>query len=181
MIHTSGTSNMADQPISGTYLEDKTFDDEKDDIYAYEKMRNEKYAYAQRSAELGVIDAGLETGVKTIVIMSPTIYGIGTGHFNKSSIQVPAYAQVTIENGHGVIVGEGKEERAKNRRGHPPKSTRQHGVKDTAEKQLLDDWRHHHGRERDQQHDLVLIARGGRFETLNQDLRRLSLDELHRD
>ena len=108
MIHTSGTSNMADRPITGDYLEDKDFDDATDDIYSYEKMRNEDSPYGQRTSELGVIDAGLETGVKTIVIMSPTIYGVGTGAFNKSSIQVPAYATTTIQQGHGLIVGEGK-------------------------------------------------------------------------
>ena len=108
MIHTSGTSNMADQPITGAYHEDRIFDDEADDIYCYEKMRNEQYAYGQRSSELGVVDRGIETGVKTIVIMSPTIYGIGTGAFNKSSIQVPAYAGVTLKTGNGVVVGEGK-------------------------------------------------------------------------
>lgn len=43
-----------------------------------------------------------------LVIMSPTIYGIGTGHFNRSSIQVPEYVKATLKNGHGVIVGKGK-------------------------------------------------------------------------
>ena len=111
MIHTSGTSNMADQPITGEYKEsdpDRVFDDDKDDIYSYEKERNEQQPYGQRGSELGVIDAGLETGVKILVIMSPTIYGIGTGYFNKSSIQVPAYVQATLINGQGVVVDEGK-------------------------------------------------------------------------
>ena len=104
---------MADQPITGTYREsdpNRVFDDEKDDIYSYEKARNEQHPYGQRTSELGVIDAALETGVKNIVIMSPTIYGIGTGYFNKRSIQVPAYAQVTVAEGHGIVVGEGKGE-----------------------------------------------------------------------
>ena len=107
MIHTSGTSNMADYPITKQYLEDKVFDDEKDDIYGYEKKRNDLSAYGQRTSELGVVDAGIENDVKTIVIMSPTIYGRGTGKFNQTSIQVPAYANTTIKAGHGLIVGEG--------------------------------------------------------------------------
>ena len=113
MIHTSGTSNMTDRPITGQYLEPdpkRIFDDAKDDIYSYEKYRNEQQAYGQRTSELGVIDASIETGVKTIVVMSPTIYGVGTGHFNKSSIQVPAYVQATLKNGQGVVVGEGNGE-----------------------------------------------------------------------
>jgi len=111
MIHTSGTSNLADQPITKAYTEadpEKVFDDSKDDIYGYEHMRNEKQPYGQRTSELGVIDAGLETGVKTLVIMSPTIYGVGQGGFNKSSIQVPAYARATVSNGQAVIVEEGE-------------------------------------------------------------------------
>ena len=108
MIHTSGTSNMADRPITGDLIETGDFDDAIDDIYGYEKKRNEEQPYGQRTSELGVIDASLETGVKTIVIMSPTIYGIGTGAFNKSSIQVPAFATTTLQCGHGLIVNEGK-------------------------------------------------------------------------
>ena len=80
LVHTSGTSNLADQPITKAYTEsdpERVFDDSKDDVYGYEKKRNEQQPYGQRTSELGVIDAGLETGVKTLVIMSPTIYGIG--------------------------------------------------------------------------------------------------------
>ena len=110
MIHTSGTSNLADQPITKQYLHEpgKVFDDAKDDVYGWEKERNAASPYGQRTSELGVIDTGLELGVKTLVIMSPTIYGIGTGLYNRSSIQVPGYVQATIENGQAVVVGEGK-------------------------------------------------------------------------
>jgi len=110
MIHTSGTSNLADQPISKAYVEqdaERVFDDSKDDIYTYEKQRNEQTPYGQRTAELGVIDAGKDLGVKTLVIMSPTIYGRGTGHFNTSSIQVPGYVKATLANGKTVVVGDG--------------------------------------------------------------------------
>ncbi len=109
MIHTSGTSNLADQPISGRIVEkDRIFDDATDDIYGYEQERQKGQLYPQRTSELGVVDAGLETGVKVLVIMSPTIYGKGTGVFNRSSIQVPSYVRTTLGNGQGVIVGEGK-------------------------------------------------------------------------
>lgn len=110
MIHTSGTSNLADQPISKAYVEqdaERVFDDSKDDVYSYEKHRNNQTAYPQRTAELGVIDAGKELGVKTLVIMSPTIYGVGSGHFNTSSIQVPGYVKATLAEGEAVIVGDG--------------------------------------------------------------------------
>lgn len=111
MIHTSGTSNLADRPITKEYIDSepsREFDDAADDIYSYEKARNEKSAYGQRTTELGVVDASEEKDVKTVVIMSPTIYGMGTGYFNRRSIQIPGYVKATLLNGHGVVVGEGK-------------------------------------------------------------------------
>lgn len=112
MIHTSGTSNLADQSLSRAYVHEdgKVFNDATDDVYSYEKHRNELFAYPQRVSELGVVDAGIELGVKTIVIMSPTIYGRGTGVFNQSSIQVPAFVQVALTQGQATVVGEGKGE-----------------------------------------------------------------------
>ena len=74
MLHTSGTSNLADQPVSKKYLEkdpDRVFSDH-DDIYAYEHERNAMQPYGQRTSELGVIDEGMKSGVKTLVIMSPS-------------------------------------------------------------------------------------------------------------
>lgn len=110
MIHTSGTSNLADTPITGLSGEDnaeRVFDDSKDDIYGYEKKRNEAQPYGQRTSELGVIDTGLETGVKTLVIMSPTIYGLGTGLYNNLTIQIPSYTRSAIANGQTVVIGDG--------------------------------------------------------------------------
>jgi hypothetical protein len=100
MIHTSGTSNLADTPFTKTWVEEdgREFDDEATDVYGYEKERERKHGYPQRTtgeclslynftlgsvltglAELAVIDEGAKLGVKTLVIMSPTIYGIGSG------------------------------------------------------------------------------------------------------
>lgn len=111
MIHTSGTSNLADQPISGVWVEkvpEREFDDAEDNIYGYEKEREALHPYPQRSTELSVVDAGLELGVKTLVIMSPTIYGLGTGLFNKTSLQLPMYIRGVLDHGRAVVVGEGK-------------------------------------------------------------------------
>ncbi|KAK1046535.1 hypothetical protein LTR74_017949 [Friedmanniomyces endolithicus] len=102
---------MADQPITGAYKEldapEDGFDDARDDVYSYEKMRNEKTPYGQRTSELGVIDEGLQPGVKTLVTMSPTIYGVGGGEINKCSIQVPGYVKATLGNGQAAVVSEG--------------------------------------------------------------------------
>jgi nucleoside-diphosphate-sugar epimerase len=111
MIHTSGTSNLGDRPMSGAWVEkvpEREFDDAKDDIYGYEKEREALHPYLQRSTELGVVDTGLELGVKTLVIMSPTIYGIGSGLFNRTSIQLPSYVRSVLRHGHAVVVGNGK-------------------------------------------------------------------------
>ncbi len=108
MIHTSGTSNMADQPITKKYSEDRVFSDKDGDIYDYETMRNNLQPYGQRISELGVINAGIETGVKTLVIMSPTIYGIGTGTGNRLTIQITASIRSTLSSGQAIVIGEGK-------------------------------------------------------------------------
>ena len=79
LVHTSGVSNLADQPLSGDHIEpspDREFKDSEDDIYTYEKTRNARKRYIQRTTELGMIDAGLGSGVKTVVLMSPLIYGV---------------------------------------------------------------------------------------------------------
>ncbi|KAF6219651.1 hypothetical protein HO133_004120 [Letharia lupina] len=106
-IHTSGTSNLGDQPITGKYTETRVFSD-KEDIYSYEKMRNEKQPYGQRQTDLTVIGTGLKVGVKTYIIMSPLIYGIGTGHFHQQSIQVPAMIQAALKTQQAEVVGSGK-------------------------------------------------------------------------
>ncbi|KAK8100769.1 NAD(P)-binding protein [Apiospora kogelbergensis] len=83
MIHTSGPPNLADRPISGNdessaighsrHEELEEFDDMTDDIYGYEKRLEAANPYAQRTAELGIVDTGLALGVKTLVIMSGLI------------------------------------------------------------------------------------------------------------
>ncbi|KAI2624287.1 NAD dependent epimerase/dehydratase family protein [Hypoxylon sp. NC1633] len=111
MIQTSGTSNLADRPVTRIWVEDqegREFDDATDDVYGYEKDRETDKPYLQRTTELGVVDTGLELGVKTLVIMSPTIFGTGTGLFHNTSIQIPAYTLCVLRHGHAVVVGDGK-------------------------------------------------------------------------
>lgn len=110
MIQLSGASNLADQPITGAYLEHREFDDVADDVYAYERMRENLRPYHQRTTELEVIDKGLELGVKTLVMMPPLIFGKGTGLFNQISVQIPVYVEAALYHGKGVVVGEGKGE-----------------------------------------------------------------------
>jgi len=85
IIHTSGVSNIGDKPITNPGLPVRIFDDSADDIYGHQKTLENEQPYAQRTAELGVIDTGLALGVNTLSIISPTIYGPGTGLFNQTS------------------------------------------------------------------------------------------------
>ncbi|KAI0844731.1 NAD(P)-binding protein [Daldinia vernicosa] len=111
LIHTSGTSNFCDNPITKKWVEPegREFDDAKDDIYGYEKDREVREGpYHQRTAEMGAIDLALELGVKSIVINSATIYGRGTGLFNKTSVQVPLFVRAVLELKKGILLGDGK-------------------------------------------------------------------------
>ncbi|KAI8960071.1 NAD(P)-binding protein [Daldinia sp. FL1419] len=111
LIHTSGASNFCDHPITKKWVEPegREFDDAKDDIYGYEKDREVREGpYHQRTTEIGAIDLALELGVKSIVINSGTIYGRGTGLFNKTSTQVPLFVRAVLELKKGIVLGDGK-------------------------------------------------------------------------
>lgn len=107
-IHTSGTSNLADRPISKKYLEPRTFSDKDQDIYSYLKMREGIEPYAQRTTDLAVVETGKEQGVPTTIIMSPTIYGVGTGKFNRLSVQYPIQMRQALQAGQAEYVGDGE-------------------------------------------------------------------------
>ncbi|KAK5634724.1 hypothetical protein RRF57_010437 [Xylaria bambusicola] len=107
-IHTSGTSNLADHPISKTYFESRIFSDKDQDIYSYLKMREAGEPYAQRTTDLAVVETGKAQGVPTTIIMSPTIYGMGTGKFNRFSIQYPLLMKQAVRSGQAEYVGDGE-------------------------------------------------------------------------
>ncbi|KAK8034567.1 hypothetical protein PG993_009562 [Apiospora rasikravindrae] len=107
------TSNLGDRPISSGGSSRggaREFDDATDDIYGYEKQLEAATPYVQRATELGVVGAGLELEVKTLVIMSGLVYGRGTGAFNRSSIQIPVYVRAALAAGRAVVVGQGSGE-----------------------------------------------------------------------
>ena len=70
-------------------------------------MRNEKQPYAQRQTDLTVIETGVKADVKTYIIMSPLIYGIGTGHFNRQSIQIPSMIRAALKTKQAEVIGSG--------------------------------------------------------------------------
>ncbi|KAL5423963.1 hypothetical protein PMIN04_003523 [Paraphaeosphaeria minitans] len=110
-LHTSGTENLADLPISGKWVHGdavKEFDDAIDDIYGFESMREAKSSHPQRATELAVVHKGLELGVKTLVIMNSMVYGHGLGLFERSGVRVSAMAKVAMGKGKIVLIGDGK-------------------------------------------------------------------------
>jgi nucleoside-diphosphate-sugar epimerase len=107
-IHTSGTSNLGDRPISKTFLESRTFSDKDPDIYHYLKKREEIEKYAQRTTDLVVVEAGKSGHVPTTIIMSPTIYGLGSGKFNRLTIQYPVQMKSALKEGRAEYIGDGK-------------------------------------------------------------------------
>lgn len=88
------------------YFEPRIFSD-TDEIYTYLKTREALEPYAQRTTDLVAIETGLEVGVRTYLIMSPTIYGIGTGLFNRVSIQLPTVIRSAIKTGQVGVNGPG--------------------------------------------------------------------------
>ncbi len=105
---TSGTSNLGDRPVSKAFIETREFFD-TEDIFSYEKGREAREAYPQRTAELEAVEEGERNNVKTYVIMSPTIYGFGSGFFKKLSIQIPQAIRTAITTGVSVYIGDGAE------------------------------------------------------------------------
>lgn len=106
IIHTSGVSNVGDRPITNP-VPIREWDDSKDDVYSFEKELEAKEPYGQRTSELAVIDTGLELGIKTLVIMSPVIYGIGTGLYKKIGASI-FFLRGIVSAGSGLVVGKGE-------------------------------------------------------------------------
>jgi nucleoside-diphosphate-sugar epimerase len=63
--------------------------------------------YSQRTTDLVAIETGLEVNVKTYLVMSPTIYGTGSGLFNRSSIQLPNIIRTALKTGQVSVIGAG--------------------------------------------------------------------------
>ncbi|KAH6986946.1 NAD dependent epimerase/dehydratase family protein [Ilyonectria destructans] len=109
LIQTSGTGSLADRPISKDFTERTVFSD-KDNIYDYEKYRESIEPFPQRSTDVTVMEHGENTGVKTYIIMSPTIYGLGSGVVNQKSMQIEALIRAARDDMYVSVVGSGESE-----------------------------------------------------------------------
>ncbi|EED13540.1 NAD dependent epimerase/dehydratase family protein [Talaromyces stipitatus ATCC 10500] len=109
LIHTSGTSSLGDFPITGSYTETRVLSD-KDDIYTYLRHREDLEPYQQRTTDLVVFEKGEAASIKTYILMSPTIYGLGSGLFNRTSIQIDAIMRAARRDGFTSVIGSGAAE-----------------------------------------------------------------------
>ncbi|KAK5079885.1 hypothetical protein LTR70_005311 [Exophiala xenobiotica] len=110
-IHTDGASNFADNPpgesTPTSTSKPRTFSDRDPTIYSYLLARDKAHPYIQRTVALSVIQTGLELNVPTTIITSPTIYGLGTGHFNRLSHQYPIQIRSALRDGYASYIGDG--------------------------------------------------------------------------
>ncbi|OLN86540.1 hypothetical protein CCHL11_08503 [Colletotrichum chlorophyti] len=105
-IHTSGTSNLSHRTITEKPGEVHRWSD-KEHVYEYEEQKEAKEAYGQRTTDIAVVQTAERTGVKTYIMMPPTIYGQGTGLFNQESLQIPAIIRSAIKAGVAEYIGDG--------------------------------------------------------------------------
>ncbi|KAI9045670.1 NAD-dependent epimerase/dehydratase [Aspergillus affinis] len=103
-IHTSGTSILGDQPISGKKVDLGVYSDATDDIYEYEKSRS---PYSQRITDIVVIQTGEKLDVPTYIVVPPTIYGEGSGPVATISQQVPILVREAIKRKQAIVIGNG--------------------------------------------------------------------------
>ena len=74
------------------------------------KFREAQAVYPQRTTDIAVIETGRSVGVKTHIIMPPTVYGIGlgtVGNPNTLSIQIPTVIRAAIKVGQAEVIGDG--------------------------------------------------------------------------
>ncbi|KAJ7220966.1 hypothetical protein C8J57DRAFT_1595369 [Mycena rebaudengoi] len=107
MIHTSGCSNISDQPLTGESHPERKWDNvEAEKVYEFEKAEDQRNPYPQRTAELSVLDVGLELGVNTLSLQSPLIYGPSEGLF-PPSINMIQMMKYIVDNGYSFSLGDG--------------------------------------------------------------------------
>ncbi|KAF2019507.1 NAD dependent epimerase/dehydratase family protein [Aaosphaeria arxii CBS 175.79] len=105
-LHTSGTSSIGLYPVPET-PEERVVLHDTESIYDYLVQLEGKEPYAQRTTDVTVVDTGESVNVKTYIIMSPTIYGTGSGLFNRLTIQPPGIVQRGLRRGRVPVHGSG--------------------------------------------------------------------------
>jgi hypothetical protein len=101
----SGVTNIADRPLT-RHTDVRTLSDDED-IYSFMKERQSEEEYMPRSADLAVVESGLELGVETYIVMAPHIFGVGTGSFNRFTFPVNMMVEGAKSQGKGFVIGDG--------------------------------------------------------------------------
>ncbi|KAJ5490804.1 hypothetical protein N7539_002371 [Penicillium diatomitis] len=103
---TSGTSILGDHPYTGNPNPQKIWSDINDDIFHMEMYHPERYG--QRVTDIAVVETGQALGVKTYIVVPPTIYGKGSGPFATLSQQVPNLARFARKLGVSPVIEGGQ-------------------------------------------------------------------------
>ncbi|KAH9992559.1 hypothetical protein F4779DRAFT_239776 [Xylariaceae sp. FL0662B] len=107
LVHISGCTNLADRPLTGTAYPDRVWEDaDAGPVYEYLKSEDAKHPYPQRTAEVGVLTAGQETGVQVVSLNTPLIFGEGTGLYNRQGIIIPILMRYTVKHGYGFTLSD---------------------------------------------------------------------------
>jgi nucleoside-diphosphate-sugar epimerase len=97
---------VADQPLTKRYTENGYPFSDKDDIFSYEKMRDEITPYAQRTSDIVVTEVGQEYNVNTYILMSPSIFGTSTNPLHEFA-QTSGLIRASLKLGQTPVVGDG--------------------------------------------------------------------------
>lgn len=83
---------------------------DKENIYEYEKYRESIEPFPQRTTDVTVMEYGESAGINTYIIMSPTIYGLGSGLVKRTSMQIEALVRAARKDKYVSVVGSGESE-----------------------------------------------------------------------
>jgi nucleoside-diphosphate-sugar epimerase len=108
MLHISGCTNLSDRPITQPLRPTREWNDEtdNDNIFDFMKVLDEMEPYAQRTTEVGVLEAADATGVQAISVNTPCIFGEGKGLFNQQGLVIPLIMMYVVQHGYGWKLNE---------------------------------------------------------------------------
>lgn len=107
LLHISGCSNLADRPLTQEGYPNREWDDtDGNAVYEFLKSEEAHEPYPQRTTEVRVLSTAQETGVQTVSLNTPIIFGAGKGLFNQQGIIIPIIMRYVIQHGHGFKLNE---------------------------------------------------------------------------
>lgn len=98
-INCSGTGEISDD-ARGEFSSDKIYSD-----LDIETIHTIPATQAHRHVDSYIFDNN--QGFESIIVAPPTVYGLGTGPFNRLSVQVPSLIRRYLKQGYAAVVGQG--------------------------------------------------------------------------